>query len=94
MATGHATTLNEPVHHSDTDAYGYVRDLLTGQFDVPAEDIRPDASLSEDLGIDSIDAVDMIVHMREVTGERITPERFKSVRTVQDVVDIVDRVMS
>ncbi len=62
-----------------------------------AEDLLSDHAeglLGDDLGIDSIDAVDMIVHMREVTGERITPERFKTVRTVQDVVDIVDRVMS
>lgn len=78
--------------NSDTDSYQYVHDLLVEQFDVPAEDIRPDALLADDLGIDSIDAVDMIVHMREVTGERISPERFKTVRTVQDVVAIVDRV--
>ena len=56
-------------------------------------DIRPDAQLFDDLGIDSIDAVDMIVHMREVTGERISPERFKTVRTVNDVVGIVDEVL-
>ncbi len=73
------------------DSYQYVRDLLIQQFEVPAEAVSPEALLADDLGIDSIDAVDMIVHMREVTGERITPERFKTVRTVQDVVDIVDR---
>ncbi len=81
--------------HVNTDnAYDYVRNLLVDQFDVPSDDIRPDALLGDDLGIDSIDAVDMIVHMREVTGERITPERFRTVRTVQDVVDIVDNVMA
>jgi acyl carrier protein len=76
------------------DAHDYIRKLLVEQFDVPADDIHPDALLGDDLGIDSIDAVDMIVHMREVTGERITPERFRTVRTVQDVVDIVDHVMA
>lgn len=81
--------------HVNTDnAYDYVRNLLVEKFDVPAGDIRPEALLGDDLGIDSIDAVDMIVHMREVTGERITPERFRTVRTVQDVVDIVDNVMA
>ena len=38
------------------------------------------------------DAVDMIVHMREVTGKRLTPEQFRTVRTVQDIVAIVDHV--
>jgi len=76
------------------NAYQYVRDLLVDQFDVPADSVCPEARLADDLGIDSIDAVDMIVHMREVTGERITPERFRTVRTVQDVVDIVDRELA
>ncbi len=74
------------------DSYQYVHQLLVEQFDVPAEDIQPSASLADDLGIDSIDAVDMIVHMREVTGKRLTPEQFRTVRTVQDIVAIVDQV--
>lgn len=73
--------------------FQYVRDLLVDEFDIPADAIQPEARLADDLGIDSIDAVDMIVHMRDVTGGRITPERFRTVRTVQDVVDLVDRVM-
>ncbi len=74
------------------DSYQYVHQLLVEQFDVPAKDIQPSANLADDLGIDSIDAVDMIVHMREVTGKRLTPEQFRTVRTVQDIVAIVDHV--
>ena len=74
------------------DSYQYVHQLLVEQFDVPSEDIQPSANLADDLGIDSIDAVDMIVHMREVTGKRLTPEQFRTVRTVQDIVAIVDHV--
>ena len=36
---------------------------------------------------DSIDAVDLIVQLKPVAGKRISPEVFKSVRTLQDVVD-------
>ena len=74
--------------------FQFVHDLLAEEFDIPSGDIRPEASLADDLGIDSIDAVDMIVHMREVTGGRITPEQFKNVRTVQDVVNLVDHEMA
>lgn len=80
--------------NTEVNSYQYVHDLLVNEFDIPAGDISPEALLADDLGIDSIDAVDMIVHMREVTGERITPERFKTVRTVQDVVNIVDHVLA
>lgn len=76
----------------EQDHFDHLRDLLVEQFDIPATQIRPEARLYDDLGIDSIDAVDMIVHLRSVTGERIAPERFKAARTVQDVIDIVDEM--
>ncbi len=41
----------------------------------------------EDLDLDSIDAVDLAVKFKDLTGKRLSPETFKSVRTVQDVVD-------
>jgi acyl carrier protein len=49
--------------------------------------ITLDANLYSDLDIDSIDAVDLAVRLKELTGKRMQPEVFKSVRTVQDVVD-------
>ncbi|WP_312464247.1 acyl carrier protein [Pantoea endophytica] len=50
-------------------------------------------SLFEDLELDSIDAVDMVVHLQKRTGRKIKPETFRAVRTVQDVVDAVDQLM-
>ena len=49
------------------------------------------ANLSEDLDIDSIDAVDLMVRLRDITGKRINPEDFKNAHTIQDVVDTVYR---
>lgn len=77
---------------SNTHHLEYLKNLLASEFDIPAEDVTPEARLYEDLGIDSIDAVDMIVQLRRVTGERISPQQFKAVRTVQDVVDIMNRM--
>ncbi len=62
-------------------------ELLTTQFEVERSLIHPEALLNDDLDIDSIDAVDMIVHLKPLVGRRLQPELFKSVRTVQDVVD-------
>jgi acyl carrier protein len=49
--------------------------------------ITREARLSEDLDLDSIDAVDLAVKLQKATGARIAPEVFKRVRTVGDVVD-------
>ena len=57
------------------------------------QDIKPEARLYEDLELDSIDAVDMIVHLQKKTGKKIKPEEFKAVRTVQDVVEAVERLL-
>ncbi|UVC30763.1 acyl carrier protein [Pantoea sp. SOD02] len=75
------------------EIYQEVASLLTSLFEIEPEDIRPNARLYEDLELDSIDAVDMVVHLQKRTGRKIKPETFRAVRTVQDVVDAVDQLM-
>ncbi len=67
-----------------------IRDVLAEEFQIPRESVVPEAHLFQDLGIDSIDAVDLIVRMREMTGKHVPPDRFKSVRTVGDVVTVLE----
>lgn len=73
--------------------YQEVASLLTSLFEIDAADIHPEARLYEDLELDSIDAVDMVVHLQKRTGRKIKPETFRAVRTVQDVVDAVEQLM-
>ena len=68
--------------------------ILQETFDISPERITPQARLSEDLDIDSIDAVDLIVKLRPLVGKRLQPEAFKSVRTLQDVVDALHQLIS
>jgi acyl carrier protein len=49
--------------------------------------IHLDANLYEDLDLDSIDAVDLVVKLRDLTGKKIDPDAFKAVRTVGHIVD-------
>lgn len=58
-------------------------------FEVDTTGVTRESRLVEDLDLDSIDAVDMIVHLQNMIGQRIKPEAFKSVRTVGDVVDVI-----
>jgi acyl carrier protein len=46
------------------------------------------------LDLDSIDAVDLVVQLQNITGEKIRPEEFKQVRTVADVVQAVDALIN
>ena len=72
--------------------YEEISALLVNVFEIDPQDIKPEARLYEDLELDSIDAIDMIVHLQKKIGKKIKPEEFKTVRTVQDVVDAVERL--
>jgi acyl carrier protein len=67
---------------------------LVEMFEVPAERITLDAKLFEELDLDSIDAVDLVVRLQDLTGKKIKPEQFKTVRTVADVVDRVHDLLT
>jgi acyl carrier protein len=66
-----------------------VIELLSKTFELDAEKIRPDSDLYEELGIDSIDAIDLLLKLQGMTDKRIQPAAFKRTRTVRDVVDTV-----
>ena len=47
---------------------------------------------NSDLDVDSIDAIDLVVKIKELTGKQVQPEDFKNVRTVQDVVTVIQNM--
>jgi acyl carrier protein len=72
----------------------YLRQVLVELFELKPEQVVPEANLYEDLDIDSIDAVDLILKLKDLTGRKIQPQQFKHVRTVGDVVDAIQAVMA
>ena len=78
---------------SKDELYEEIRRELTTLFDLRPEQITLDARLNEDLDLDSIDAVDLIVRLQDLTKTRIKPEQFRAVKTVADVVDAVERML-
>ena len=76
------------VSSMDKDAlYAWVADLLVDMFELDRADLTPQSNLYADLDIDSIDAVDLAVKLKQLTGKRLQPEVFKTIRTIGDVVD-------
>lgn len=67
--------------------------ILHDTFGIDPGKVTPDSKLGEDLDIDSIDAVDLIVQLKPLLGGNLRPEAFKSVRSVQDVVDALHAMM-
>jgi acyl carrier protein len=78
---------------SKEEIYAKVVEVLSGTFKLDPARIRPESNLYTELDIDSIDAIDLLVKMQQMTGKRMKPEAFKSARTVQDVVDAIDALL-
>lgn len=79
---------------TDNPILARLREVLTETFEIEASRVTPEADLYKDLDLDSIDAVDLAIKLQEMTGKRIRPEEFKTVRTVSDVVSAVDRLLA
>lgn len=62
-------------------------------FEIDPARIVPEANIYEDLEIDSIDAIDLIDHIKRETGYRLVADDFRTVRTVQDILDAVMKKM-
>ncbi len=66
-----------------------IKGIMEDMFEIDGELVTLEARLNEDLDFDSIDAVDMIVKLKEITGKAVKPEDFKNARTINDVVEAV-----
>ena len=71
---------------SSAQLFEWVADMLAGMFELDRAALRPESHLYLDLDIDSIDAVDLAVKLTQLTGKRLTPEKFRTIRTIADVV--------
>jgi len=69
-----------------------IADYLVSSFDVPRDLITPDADLADQLNLDSIDAIDLMVRIQEITGRKVSPDEFKTVRTINDVLMLAQRM--
>ena len=75
--------------YSKEDIYKKLCGILTDEFEVDESLLNHDANLFSDLDMDSIDAVDLAVRLQQFTDKRISPEEFKQIRTLNDVVEAI-----
>ncbi len=76
------------MNHDELQAW--VIDLLADMFELDKSALNAQSNLYADLDIDSIDAVDLAVKLKQLTGKRLQPEVFKTIRTIGDVVAALD----
>jgi len=80
--------------HTKEEILAGICELLEKDFDIEREKLVPEAKLFEDLDLDSIDAIDMVVRLKQKTGLEIGADDFKSIRTLGDVAGVIERLFA
>lgn len=75
-----------------TEIFNKVVEILTDEFELEENSISMDVNLYNELGLDSIDAVDLIIRLQELTGKKIDSQTFREVSTVADIVNAIEQI--
>lgn len=67
-----------------------VKAFLIDELEVEEEKIAPEALLKEDIGIDSLDFVDIVVIVERTFGFKIKPEEMAGVKILSDFCDYIE----
>jgi acyl carrier protein len=71
-----------------------ISEILSESFELDRAEIKRESKLYEELGLDSIDAVDIFVQLREVTGRRPDPAIAREIRTVDELITFVENELA
>ena len=75
---------------SDDEIRQKIIETVAEEFELDQEQLIPEATLYDDLGLDSLDAVDLVVAMEKAFGVKLANEEaVKSVRTVGDLNELI-----
>lgn len=67
-----------------------VKEIIVNELNVDAEKVTPQANLKEDLGADSIDAVEVIMSLEDEFNVTISDDAAQNIKTVQDLVNYIE----
>ena len=79
---------------TDQEIESTIRRILADEFEVDAAKLKPETNLFTELDLESIDAVDLVVRLQQETGKKVNPEDFRQIRTLQDVVAAVSKLVN
>lgn len=78
---------------SDEELCSKAIEVLAEEFELDPEELTPEATLYDDLGLDSLDAVDMVVVLEKTFGMKLTDQdALRSIRTVEDLLNFLLRL--
>lgn len=78
--------MTRPEIYTREQIFEKVKSIMAELFELDTSTILMESRFKDDLGLDSIDAIDLMVSLQAFVGKRLQPEEFKSVRTISDLI--------
>ena len=67
-----------------------LKEIVADQLDVDADKVTMESNITEDLGADSLDTVDLVMSIEEVFDIEIPDEAVEKIKTVGDIVNYIE----
>lgn len=67
-----------------------IREIIVEQLDVDPEAVTPEATFLEDLGADSLDAVELVMEIENAFDISVPDEELEQLKTVQDLINVIE----
>lgn len=67
-----------------------IKDIIVEQLDVEEDAVTMEASITEDLGADSLDVVDLVMSIEESFDVEIPDEEVENIKAVGDIVKYIE----
>ncbi len=72
-----------------------INEVFHDSFEIENHRLKPEANIFEDLGLDSLDIVDLVVSLQKKFNVEIrTDERIKKIRTLKDLSDFIEKLQA
>jgi len=69
-----------------------VKESIVNSLQCDEDIVTMEASITEDLGADSLDIMDLIIELEDAFGVKIEDQRAKTIKTVGDIVAVVEEL--
>ncbi|MBR7185894.1 MAG: acyl carrier protein [Clostridia bacterium] len=66
--------------------------MLAEQLNVPVESMKPESEVVKDLGADSLDVVELMMALEDEYGITLPETEVENVKTVQDIVEMMEKI--
>lgn len=69
-----------------------IKELVVQEMNIPADKVTLESKIAEDLGADSIDAIELIMGVEQEFDIEISDDEAMNIKTIGDLVEVINKL--